>query len=199
MATETRTEKGLDQQLVHLVSHPVRVKALVVLVDRTASPKEIAAELKENISTVSHHVKELLRMGMIELVDEKRRRGAVEHFYRAVMRPVWSTADWEALDIEERNQVSLWHMQLILADVARAFAGGTFDARSDRHATRIPLVVDEDGWEKLTKLLEDTYHSIFEIQAESAERLAEDGELESISAMASLLAFEMPGGDRKAG
>lgn len=200
MATDVRsekgTEKGLEQQLVHLVSHPVRVKALTVLADRIASPKEIAAELNENISTVSHHVKELLRMEMIELVDEKRRRGAVEHFYRAVMRPIWSTEAWEALSVGERNRVSIWTMQLILADAARALIDGTFDSRPERHATRFPLVVDEKGWKKVLQAQLDALETIYEAQTESSERLARSGK-DGFPIVASMLSFPMPESDRK--
>ena len=37
--------------------------------------------------TVAYHVRTLLQLGLIELVDETRVRGAVEHHYRAVPRP----------------------------------------------------------------------------------------------------------------
>lgn len=52
-----------------------------------ASPKEIAGHLGEKLGNVSYHVRILARLGLIELVRETPRRGAVEHHYRAVPRP----------------------------------------------------------------------------------------------------------------
>lgn len=143
MLAKTKMDAGVDKQLVHLVSHPVRVKALVVLVERTASPKEISVELHEKLSTVSHHIRELVKMGYIELVRTEPRRGAVEHFYRAVMRPIWSDAEWGALSLVERQRFSTWTMQLINGDVAVALSAGTFNARTDTHTSRTPMYVDE--------------------------------------------------------
>lgn len=52
-----------------------------------ASPKELAFELGEKLGNVSYHVRILARLGLIELVRETPRRGAVEHHYRSVPRP----------------------------------------------------------------------------------------------------------------
>lgn len=191
MTTKTKSDKGIDQQLVHLVSHPVRVKALVVLVERTASPKEISIELREKLSTVSHHIRELLKMDLIELVKEERRRGAVEHYYRAVMRPIWSDEEWSELSLEERQRFSAWTMQLILADAAEALDAGTFNARGDTHTSRTPLYVDEQGWRELGQIQNEALEAILQVQAASAERMVnENGE--GIRASASMLCIEMP-------
>jgi predicted transcriptional regulator len=52
-----------------------------------ASPKELAGQLGEKLGNVSYHVRILARLGLIELVRETPRRGAVEHHYRATPRP----------------------------------------------------------------------------------------------------------------
>ncbi|HEY5052254.1 MAG TPA: ArsR family transcriptional regulator [Solirubrobacterales bacterium] len=190
-AAKTKQDKGVDQQLVHLVSHPVRVKALVVLVERTASPKEISFELREKLSTVSHHIRELLKMDLIELVKEERRRGAVEHFYRAVMRPIWSDEEWSELSTEERQRFSAWTMQLILTDVAEAMSAGTFNARGDTHTSRTPLYVDEQGWKELGQIQNEALDAILQVQATSSERMV-NGSDEGIQASAAMLCIEMP-------
>jgi DNA-binding transcriptional ArsR family regulator len=196
VAAKTKQNKGVDDQLVHLVSHPVRVKALVVLVERTASPKEIAFELREKLSTVSHHIRELLKMELIELVKEERRRGAVEHFYRAVMRPIWSDEEWGELSLEERQRFSAWTMQLILTDAAEALSAGTFNARGDTHTSRTPLYVDEQGWKELGEIQNEALDAILQVQAASAERMV-NGSEDGIHASASMLCIEMPTPRRK--
>ena len=82
---------------------------------------------------------------------------------------------------------------------SHALTAGTFDARSDRHVSRVRLVLDEEGWEKLMEIFGETLESVFQVQAESANRLAKDDKAEGISALTTLLAFEMPDADRETG
>jgi DNA-binding transcriptional ArsR family regulator len=68
-------------------THPLRVSILEVLnLDggRILSPKDLSRELQSPLSTVNYHVTELRKCGLLEVVDERQVRGAIEHFYRAV-------------------------------------------------------------------------------------------------------------------
>lgn len=68
-------------------THPLRVSILEVLgIDggRTLSPKDLSVELQAPLSTVNYHVTELRHSNLVEVVDEKQVRGAIEHFYRLV-------------------------------------------------------------------------------------------------------------------
>jgi predicted transcriptional regulator len=51
---------------------------------RILSPKDLSLELQAPLSTVNYHVTELRKCGLLEVVDEKQVRGAIEHFYRVV-------------------------------------------------------------------------------------------------------------------
>lgn len=66
------------------MSHPLRAQLLALLADRVASPNELAAELKQPLTNVSYHVRQLAELHMIEQVDAQPRRGALEHYYTAV-------------------------------------------------------------------------------------------------------------------
>lgn len=64
--------------------HPLRISILEVLAldeGRTLSPSELSQELQVSIKSVGYHVLELVKAGLLELVDERPVRGAVEHFY----------------------------------------------------------------------------------------------------------------------
>jgi DNA-binding transcriptional ArsR family regulator len=76
-----------DPRYVKAMSHPLRVRILALLSERTASPVELAEWVEATLGTVAYHVRTLHRLGLIELVDETRVRGAVEHHYRAKERP----------------------------------------------------------------------------------------------------------------
>lgn len=51
--------------------------------------------MRQPLSSVSYHVRELAKLGAVELVEEEQRRGSVEHFYEPtelVTGTVWALA-----------------------------------------------------------------------------------------------------------
>jgi hypothetical protein len=75
------------ERLARANTHPLRVSILETLsIDngRVLSPKELSIELEAPLSTVNYHVTELRESDLVEVVDERQVRGAIEHFYRAV-------------------------------------------------------------------------------------------------------------------
>ena len=76
-----------DPRLVKALAHPIRVRILGILEHRTATPKELAAELGLPLENTSYHVRALKKFGFIKLERKRQVRGAVEHHYRAVARP----------------------------------------------------------------------------------------------------------------
>ena len=76
----------IDQRLAKALSNSLRAKALELIADGVASPKAIAEKLDVDLPTLAYHVRVLRRLGCIELVETKKRRGAVEHVYRVAAR-----------------------------------------------------------------------------------------------------------------
>ncbi len=195
MAAKTRTKTkseskgGVDQRLVKALAHPLRVEILTILNERMASPNELSKELEEGLSQVSYHVKVLKDFECIEMVKTEPRRGAVEHYYRATERAFLTDRDWKALPDSVKPGVSSSAIQMILDDVVGALAGGTFDARDDRHISWTPGVVDEQGWTESVDLVAETLERLIKIHADSAKRLTKSGE-EGIPATAVLMNFE---------
>jgi DNA-binding transcriptional ArsR family regulator len=191
MAT-VKSGSSIESTLAAVVAHPTRVKCLSILAERRASPNEIAIELNEDVGHVSYHIKKLKSLGIVELIDEKKVRGAIEHFYRAVTLAYVSDEEWAKLSMEERRPYSLYGLQLAMADAAEAMEAGTFDARSDRYLTRTPSVVDEEGWSEFNKLHEEMLERTMEIKAASADRLAKMPGESSIRVMQIAMFFEQP-------
>jgi predicted transcriptional regulator len=190
-AENYRQRKELDEQLALVISSEITIKVLVDLVERAASPKEIAVRLSLKVATVSHHVKKLERMGLIELVEEREVRGAIQHIYRAVIRPIVSTEEWEKLGIEERQRYSIWIVQMILADAAKSFNARLFDAYPTRHLSRVPMVVDREGLDEVAAIQNRALNEIIEVEARSAERLVQKGET-GMNLTAAMMCFESP-------
>ena len=181
----------VDPRVAKALSHPVRAHVLTILNERVASPNQMSEELGEPLGNVSYHVKALLELQCIELVSTTPRRGAVEHFYRAIERPYFSDRDWSRLPRSLRRAISDVGLQLIWDDVADAIEAGSFEARTDRHLSRYPLVLDEQGWEELGKVLAGVFDETVRIESESASRLADSGE-QGFNAKLAVLAFESP-------
>jgi DNA-binding transcriptional ArsR family regulator len=77
---------SLDQRLARALSNSLRAQALSLIAAGIASPKTIAEELGLDVRNVAYHVRVLRKLGCIELIETKQRRGAAEHIYRVVDR-----------------------------------------------------------------------------------------------------------------
>jgi DNA-binding transcriptional ArsR family regulator len=96
-----------EAQVARILSHPLRPRILQILALRgEASPNEIAAELGVPLGTLSYHTRLLRDSGWIQLVREVPRRGAVEHFYRAVREPSAGESRM-ALELDEQGRGEL--------------------------------------------------------------------------------------------
>jgi DNA-binding transcriptional ArsR family regulator len=182
----------VDPRIAKALSHPMRARILVILNERVASPNEIADQIKERLPNVSYHVRALQDLGCIELVDTAQRRGAIEHYYRAVVRPYFSERDWERLPRSGRAAISGTALEVIWEDVAEAVNAGTFDARAGRYLTHSPMVLDEEGWAAMTKLLDATFAEAEKIGSKSAARLKKSDE-EPVPTRLVMMHFESPG------
>ena len=186
------TQRTGAAALIKALGHPLRAQLLTIFTERVASPNELANELGEGLSQTSYHVKVLRDLDLIELQSTQPRRGAVEHFYKATARPMLHNEEWEQLDPLARQAFSGYIVETLLADAAKAMQAGTFDKREDRHLSRSPVLVDEEGWREVAAAQDAALQSILDAQAASAERMTASGE-EGVPVIAGMVCFEMPG------
>jgi hypothetical protein len=159
-----------EAQLARVLTHPLRPRIIELLTARgEASPNQIATELGEPLGRVSYHTRLLRSYGWIELVRTEPRRGAVEHFYRAVMRPFLDDADWERMPVHVRRRLAGLTIDQILRSAAAAAETGGFD-RANVHVDRLLLELDERGWSELSELLSRILDEAGRIQERSNER-----------------------------
>lgn len=170
-----------DPRYVRALGHPLRVRILAILEERTASAVEIARMLQADIGVVAYHVRKLHRLGLIELQRETRVRGAIQRHYRAHERPRVSDEAWEqAPPVAKQAAVGAALQQIY--DYGRASnAAGGFDRR-DAHVTRTALRLDAEGWEQLAGSLRRVLEEVAEIEAGVRDREARGaaGELEDV-------------------
>jgi hypothetical protein len=178
---------GLDTRLAKAMSHPLRQRLLMAYTGRVASPSQVAAELEEPLGDVSYHTKQLLVHGCVELVEARRGRGGVKHYYRATVPYEVADADWTGLSPALRRRVAEPVVATIASDLTAAAEAGWLTA-DDVHISRTRLALDEQGWRELGRLLETLVADALRIQEASAERLG--GDAGPPSSVLALLHFE---------
>src|SRR5215207_7983088 len=168
--TMTPAAPPIEPALAKALSHPLRMRILTILGQRVASPVELATELDVPLNNLSYHVRTLLDLGCIELVRTEPRRGTLEHFYRAIERPIISAEEWSGIPFNVRRAIADGVLTQIAKDLRTAAGRGGFD-RPDVHLTRTPLTLDEQGWEELGALISELRERAEAIQAQSASRV----------------------------
>src|SRR4051795_7561451 len=86
-----------DPRLVKALAHPLRIRILGILEQRSATPKELAEILDVQLENLSYHVRTLRDFGFIKLERRRMVKGAVEHRYGMVARPRITAAGGEQL------------------------------------------------------------------------------------------------------
>ena len=133
--------------------------------------------IDERLPNVSYHVRALHELECIELVRTAQRRGAIEHYYRALKRPFFSDRDWKRLPRSARQAMSDVGPPDGLGGRVDGDRGEHLRARSDRYLTRSPLVLDEQGWDELNDAARRRcWREAERIGAQSAKRLAKSDE-----------------------
>lgn len=148
------------------MSHPTRLRAMRILSERVATPREIASALDEPINNVAYHIRVLKRLECIELVQTKQAHGGrvAEHFYKATQRPYWDSDAWAQLDERQKLGVTGAIMHQISEDIAEAMSHGTFNDFDDNHISRSPMIVDQEGWKEVVSLLDQAIEDLMDIQ-----------------------------------
>jgi predicted transcriptional regulator len=187
-----------DRRLVQALGHPVREHILAVLNERIASAREIGEEVDAEVSSFYHHVEELEKLGCIERVATKRRRGAKEHFFKARRTVFFDDEAWRRVPATMRTDLATRFIQAIIDDATTALQSGTLTRRGDEHVSWTPGDFDEAGWKEATELMGHTLERLTAIQKESSDRLAKSGD-ECMPGTVAILAFETPPSSRRKG
>jgi DNA-binding transcriptional ArsR family regulator len=159
-----------DPRLVKAIAHPLRLRILGALNDRVASPSEIAEELGTPLSNTSYHVRQLATLGFLKLVDRAARRGAIEHYYTATVRPTVTDEAWARVPQILKRAMVTSGLQQGVAHIAAAAEAGGFD-RDDVHYSRTSGRLDPEGWEAVASELASLLARLDAIFAESESRL----------------------------
>jgi DNA-binding transcriptional ArsR family regulator len=179
-----------DPRIIKAIAHPLRLQILGALDGRVASPSEIAGELGTPLSNTSYHVRQLADVGFLQLVDRAVRRGAIEHYYTATVRPAVAAETWFRVPPVLRHAMVSSALQQGLSHLAAAAEAGGF-ARDDSRYSNQSGRLDSTGWKAVTAELAAVGQRLGMIFAESETRLLASGETAD-EATVMLLQFAAP-------
>jgi DNA-binding transcriptional ArsR family regulator len=178
-----------DPRLVKALSHPLRVRILSILEQRTATPKQLSEALGVNLENLAYHVRVLRDYGLISLERRTRVGGALEHHYRALARPRVTARAWDQLpEISQRALVGAALEQIGCLVSAAAVEGGF--AHPESHVSRRPLVLDADGFAEASKILSAALDDLSQVERRARRRIGEGAE--EVATTAVVLLFDTP-------
>ena len=81
-------KRDQKQELLDAVRHPIRRSLLRRFLESAEmlSPKELSDLENESLSVISYHVRELDKLGAIEIAGDQQVRGALQRFYLPTAR-----------------------------------------------------------------------------------------------------------------
>ena len=168
--------RTIEEAVSYAVGHRVRIEVLAALHEGPRSAKELAKTVRQPLSTVTHHVEELLASGSIEIARTEQVGNINQNFYCVVKLPFFPYEDWAAMTLEERQVTAALILQASTTEAFASLWAGKL--HSDPHImiawNRVNL--DPRGREDLADEQSRSWERIKEIEAESATRRAESGD-----------------------
>jgi biotin operon repressor len=164
------------------------VDILTVLHEGPASQKQLAEELHEPLSNITHHVNELKEAGAIEVAFTRSVGNVEQHFYRATTTSEYGPEDLGRMTPEEHQSFSRIIVQSITAELLASLSAGMLSSDPFVGIAWDRLWLDEQGYRDLSENTQRFLDRSYEIAAEASGRVAKSGE-EAKPYIAATLAF----------
>jgi len=171
----------------YAVGHRIRVEILAALHERSASATELSRIVRQPLSTVTHHVNELLKAGSIGIERTEKVRSVEQRFY--VISPIYfSDEDMEKMPREELQNLVRYLLQGLTAEALAAFWADRLTSDPRLFISWTWFNVDEEGRGALADEQARSWARLYEIEEEAEARCAEAGE-EPFSVAAAAMSF----------
>jgi hypothetical protein len=175
--SEIPRKKGI-LALAAAYSHPMRVRILTAMNSpkRRASPTRLAEEWGDDVSIVAYHFRELVAFGFLEVVEEHRVRGSVEHVHEARTTAVAWDREWSQMPPIFKQHMLALTGRLGFEAMGAAIDAGTFESRDDTVLAQDTMRLDEQGAIEALALLAKTMEVMLKVAERAEARLTESGD-----------------------
>jgi hypothetical protein len=189
LTTKPGQKRSIEEAVSYAVGHRIRIEVLGILNEGPRSPSELARLTHQPITTIGHHIKELVNSGCIELAKIEKVRNVDQHFYRAVQLPFIDDEEAEALPPEVKQEYAAVILQAIMAEgLGSLWAGKMSNDPTVRMMWRW-FNLDAEGRRELADEQRESWERIVEIEARATTRRAESGE-DATSMVVAAMGFE---------
>lgn len=191
MATTTKQERkrSVEEAVSYSVGHRIRIEILCILNEGTHSASELSRLIRQPLTTIGHHIKELVNARSIELARIEKVRNTDQHFYRAIELPLVTDEEAEALPPEVKQEYAALILQTVTAEGLGALWAGKMNNDPTIRMMWRWFNLDSKGRRELADEQRESWDRIVEIEARSTNRRAESGE-EPLTLIASIMGFE---------
>lgn len=187
-AQRGQSGKSIEERVQFAMGHRTRVYVLTLLNEGVYTTEQLSRIIGEPVSNVSHHIKELLDAGSIELAKTKRVRNTLQHYYRAIKMPFYSDEEIAAMTPEDRQATIGLTLQCVMAEMLSSFWAGKMQGDPRLLLAWRWFNLDEQGRRDLADEQALWWKRAQEIEAESTNRRATSGE-GARSVIVSLMGF----------
>jgi len=176
MTTKRDQKRSVEEAVSYGVGHRIRIEILGLLNEGTYSASDLARLIHQPLTTIGHHVKELVNSGCIELARIEKVRNTDQHFYRAAALPFVTDEEAEALPPEVKQEYAALILQAIMAEgLGSLWAGKMNNDPTVRMMWRW-YNLDAEGRQELADEQRESWERIMDIEAKSTNRRTESGE-----------------------
>ncbi len=167
-------------QFFDLTLDPLRRSILSRLAQRPATAIELAETLDVSIEKVRYQLKRLTSAGLLRVSDERHRRGTMERVYLSDIRSqVTDYGKMARPSPEKLQQFAEVCFSMVFKEAIDATRDGAFHERDDFSVSRLPLRVDQQGFDEVSAILRRLMDALLELREESLVRIAEGAEAKS--------------------
>lgn len=170
-------ERGVAAAVAYTVTHHARTEIRTLLNEAPRSQKELARLIRAPVSqNITHHLKEMLADGSIEIAYVKPVRNAFEHYYRAVEIPFYTDEEIAAMPPETREAIAGVILEGVMSEaMAALWAGKMINDRRVWLSWRW-FNVDAKGRADIADDQARHWERVREIEVEALGRCARSGE-----------------------
>jgi hypothetical protein len=175
--SELPRPKGV-QALLAAYAHPLRVRILAAMnaPKRRTSPIRLAEDFGEDVSIVAYHFRELVALGLLKVVQENKRRGAIEKVHETTDIAIAWDEEWQRIPPVFKKHISALTARLGVEALGAAIDSGRFGARDDSVLAQDTMRVDEEAAVEALTVLSQATETLMSISARAEARLAENEE-----------------------
>ena len=168
--------RGVEARVGYSVGHRVRVDIICALNDGAYCIADLCRIVKQPMSTVGHHVEELLKDGSIFIVHEEPVGNGVQYYYRASVEAMYDDEEMAAWSHKERQEFYGAILQASMAEVMSSFYAGKISEDPRSVMLWKWFNVDQQGRDEIADEQTESWNRLRDIETRATERCEKTGE-----------------------